>query len=228
MSRVMVVVERAEIYGSSSIGVFIFANNEVALIPLDAPAKVEEAVREALGVEVLRASVMSSVLLGVLVAGNSNGLLLPAHTLESEMSKLRGALGDINLTVLPSKKNAIGNLVLANDRAAVVDPDMDRGLVRAVEDALGVEVVRMRIAGHSLVGAVAAASNSGVLVHPLASDEEVEVLADVFKARVDVGTVNRGSPFIRSGLVVNDKGALVGADTTGPELMRIHEVFFSG
>jgi len=39
-----------------------------------------------------------------------------------------------------------------------------------------------------------------------------------------VGTVNRGISLIRSGIVANNKGAVVGDSTTGFEMMRITEV----
>lgn len=227
MNESVVIIERMSIYGSSSIGAFIFANNDFALLPIDVPTKVEKRVKDALKVNVVRVSVMSSVLLGVLVAGNSQGLLLPKHTLDDEIKALRRELGDVNIALLPSKKNAIGNIVLTNDKAAIVDPELDKRVIKIIEDTLNVETIPMKIAGHYLVGAVAAVSNNGMLVHPLASDDEISNLAKIFRVRVDVGTVNRGSPFIRSGLVVNDRGALVGLDTTGPEIMRIHEIFFS-
>ena len=38
---------------------------------------------------------------------------------------------------------------------------------------------------------------------------------------VDIGTVNLGSPYIAIGLVANSNGALVGSETTGPEIVKI-------
>ena len=221
------IVERITLYGSSSIGVFIFANNDVAIVPVDTPLKVEKTIEEILNVRIIKASIMNSVLIGVLMTGNSHGILLPKHTLEKEIDIIKQGLGDINIGILPCKKNAIGNIVLANDKAAIMDPEIDKRIMRIIQDILDVEVTPMRIAGHSLVGAVATVTNNGMMVHPLATEDEIKYLMELFKVKVDVGTVNRGSPFIRSGLVVNDKGALVGFDTTGPEIMRIHQIFSS-
>ena len=53
----------------------------------------------------------------------------------------------------------------------------------------------------------------------------MEKIEQLLKVRVDVGTVGYGSPFIRSGVIVNSKGVLYADGTTGAELGRIEEVF---
>ena len=75
------------------------------------------------------------------------------------------------------------------------------------------------------MGAIAVVTNKGLLVNPLATDEEVAELGQLFGVTADVGTVNRGSPFIKAGIVANDKGVIAGEETTGPELMRIQAIF---
>jgi len=71
------------------------------------------------------------------------------------------------------------------------------------------------------VGSAAVVTDEGGLVHPDATDEELEKLSDFFGVDVDIGTVNFGVAFIKTGLVANNYGALVGANTTGPEIMRV-------
>jgi translation initiation factor 6 len=73
------------------------------------------------------------------------------------------------------------------------------------------------------VGSSAVATNKGALVSPHASDEELDLLAEVLGVPTSVGTVNRGIPYVKSGLLVNSKGAVAGSRTTGPELDRIEE-----
>lgn len=42
---------------------------------------------------------------------------------------------------------------------------------------------------------------------PDASDEDVKKVKDLFKIKVNVGTINRGIGFVRSGAVANNRGA---------------------
>jgi len=221
-------VEVLYAFGNPNIGVYVAISDRVALIPADAPEKVERALSKNLGVRVVRASVQDSPLLGVLCAMNSHGVVVGRLVRERELELLKRVLGDeMNIEVLDIKETALGNLVLANDKGAVVSPLLPRHVVSRISDALDVEAVQMRLGRSYLVGALGVATNKGVLLCPLASDEEVEQVIDVLKvSKGGVGTVNRGNVFVRSGLVANSRGALVGFETTGPELMRIQSTLF--
>ncbi|MGB9705210.1 MAG: translation initiation factor IF-6 [Pyrobaculum sp.] len=210
------------IFGTSSVGVFITTNNSVTIIPPDAPEKIDDVVRNTLGTSVARFTVARSPLLGIFTVLNDNGVLLPPLVLEEEV-KLFKSLG-LNVEIVNTKYTAISNLVLAGNRVALVSPLLEPGARRAVADVLGVEVVVDTIAGNPLVGALAVLNSRGVLVAPEATDDDLKKLSEYFKARVDVGTVNKGRSFLRGGVVVNDRGALVGDETAGPELMRLQQV----
>ena len=90
-----------------------------------------------------------------------------------------------------------------------------------IRDTLDVEVEKGTIANSPLVGAVAVATNRGLAAHPMASEEELIFLRELFKVPVDVSTVNCGSPYLRIGVVANSHGAVVGSETTGPEMARL-------
>lgn len=215
-------------FGNPNIGVYIAASDRVALIPADAPEKVERALSKNLDVRVVRATLQDSPLLGVLCAMNSYGVVVGRLVRERELGLLRRALGsEMNIEVLDIKETALGNLVLVNDRGAVVSPLLPERVVSRISDALGVEAIQMRLGGSHLVGALGIATNRGVLLCPLASDDEVEQVIGALKvSKGGVGTVNRGNVFVRSGLVANSRGALVGFETTGPELMRVQSTLF--
>ena len=58
---------------------------------------------------------------GALACSNSNGVLLPSFADEEEIEAIKSA-ADLNVTVMDTKKTAYGNMVLANDQGAIVDP----------------------------------------------------------------------------------------------------------
>ena len=134
-----------------------------------------------------------------------------------------------NVIQVESRRNAFGNLVLANDHGALVAEPLwrEKEAMQGIRDALGVEVVVGRIAGLPYVGSLACANNKAALVHPEHSDEEAELISSVLKVRVDSGTVNKGSPFVGAGMLSNDCGVVVGNMTAGPELMIISNLFGS-
>ena len=99
---------------------------------------------------------------------------------EMEVAAIKACF-DGNITVMETKKTAYGNLVLANDYGAVVDPRFKPSEVAQISETLGVEAVPCEIAGLPYVGALAVATNKGVLAHPLLKDEERKVLENVFQ-----------------------------------------------
>jgi translation initiation factor 6 len=61
------------------------------------------------------------VLTGALACANSNGIVLPHSVRGEEVEAIESAL-DFNIVIMETKKTAYGNLVLANDHGALVDP----------------------------------------------------------------------------------------------------------
>ncbi|UNQ72630.1 translation initiation factor IF-6 [Infirmifilum sp. NZ] len=218
-------VDLAEIFGTPQIGVFVFINDEFALIPFDAPSKFEEKVVETLKVEALRATVAGSRLLGVLLCGNNNGVVLPRTVLESELSSIK-QMG-LNVVVLEEvRETGIGNLVLVNDKGCVVSPLLPEKAVKSVEETLSVECEARYLGESPFVGSLAVVTNKALALPPFVTDEEVSELQSILKVQAGLLTVNRGRMFLRSGIIANTKGALVGNETTGHELMQIQRVLF--
>jgi len=218
-------IERINYWGNPNIGVYMFANDKIALVPPNFEDKLEPIVSSVLRVPVLRVSIAGMNIIGVLIVGNNKGILLPAVVREHEYREIKSHF-DGNVAIVKSKYTALGNICLVNDRAALIYPEAYEDLKHVVKDVLEVEVVEKgTIANIPTVGSAAFINNKGGLVHPDASEAELDYLSQLFGVRVDVGTVNFGIGFIRSGLVANNYGVLVGDRTTGPEIMRIMQVF---
>ena len=210
----------SSIVGSASIGVYSLATEKVVVIPKAVPRKIAERLAEWLKVKLIHTPIAGSILAGAFVCGNSNGILLPVSICEEELAAVKACF-EGNVTILETKKTAYGNLVLANDFGAVLDPRLKDPIVRQISDTLGVEAVRAEIAGLPYVGSLAVATNKGVLAHPLLKDSERKLLENVFKVPVDVGTVNCGIPYVGTGLIANSHAAVAGSMTTGPEMFII-------
>ncbi len=208
------------IVGSASIGVYSLANDQFVVIPTMVPREKAERTAEWLKVKLVHTSIAGSVLAGALACANSNGMLLPRSVRDEELDAIK-AVFEGNITIMETKKTAYGNLVLANDKGAVVDPRFKETEVRQIVDTLGVEAVSGEIAGLPYVGSLATVTNKGVLAHPMLTGEERKVLEDVLKVPVDVGTINCGIPYVGTGLLGNKHAAVAGSMTTGPEMFII-------
>lgn len=207
--------------GSPYVGVFGRANDALALLPPAIGESVRSEVARALGVDVAVTTLGGSNILGAVVAMNNRGAVVADFADATELAPLT----DLGLKVarVAGKFNAAGNNVLANDRAALVNPDLGVKAIELIGDTLGVNAVKGTIAGLKTVGSAAVVNNRGALCHPKATEEELATIEKLFEVEADIGTVNHGAPYIGAGLVANTKGAVIGGATTGPELNRIED-----
>ncbi len=211
---------RLKIAGSSLLGVFARCTEKIVLVPPEVGPDGAAALEAGLEASAVRATVGGSSVLGSLISANSNGFVVTYHASDDELKNLSE---HGRVARLPARINAAGNVILANDSAALVHPGLSAKACGTVADTLGVEVVKGTIGGLKTVGMTAVATNKGLLVHPRASEAEIAVLEDLFKLPVDVGTVNFGSPLVGSGLLANSKGYMAGEESTGPELGRVED-----
>ena len=214
------VKRRLNISGSPVLGVFAACTEELVFVPHDASDETLKELEESLGVIALRSSVSGSAIMGSLLRGNSNGIMVAGFILDKEMRAIRKHIKAARLT---EELNAAGNLILANDTAALVHPDLSDKSIGTIKKTLDVDVRRGTIGGLKTVGMAGIATNKGVLVHPKSSPTEIGIIEELFALPVDIGTVNFGSPLVGSGLLANSKGYVAGEDTTGPEISRIED-----
>jgi len=210
----------SSIFGSPSIGVYSLATDKIVIIPKPVPLEIAERIERWLKAKLIYTTIGSSILVGSLACSNSNGILLPNYVRKEELDAIRSAFGG-NITVMETRKTAYGNLVLANDHGAIVDPRFKESDLKQVSETFEVEVAPGEIAGLPYVGKLAVATNKGVLAHPLLKDSERKVLEDFLKVPVDVGTINCGIPYVGTGLIGNSRTVVAGSMTTGPEMFII-------
>jgi translation initiation factor 6 len=210
----------SSLVGSASIGVYSLVTDRIFITPSSVPLKKAERLSQWLKTRLIHTSIGGSVLIGALACANSNGILLPNLMREEELAVIRRCF-EGNITVMDTKKTAYGNLVLANDHGALVDPRFKSPETQMISETLDVEVARGEIAGLPYVGSLAVATNKGVLAHPLLKDAERKLLEELLKVPVDVGTINCGIPYVGTGLICNRYAAIAGLLTTGPEIFII-------
>ncbi len=211
---------RLNIAGSPVLGVFAACTEELVFLPHEASDEIAKELEGSLGVISIRSSVNGSSIIGSLLRGNSKGAMVAGFILERELRVIRK---HITAARLPGELNAAGNLILANDTAALVHPDLSDKSLGIIKKTLGVVVRRGTIGSLKTVGMAGIATNKGVLVHPKSSSTEIGVIEELFSLPVDIATVNFGSPLVGSGVLANSKGYVAGEETTGPEISRIED-----
>lgn len=219
-------IAKCDVYRGPNIGVYAAANDRFLFLPGGFAEAKAERLAELLGAEPVLTTVGGTRVVGAMMVANSRAVLLPATAHPAEVAAVERT--GLKVHVLRTRHNALGNLIAANDRGAVVSPLIGEEAAREAGEALGVEAVRTTVAGRVQSGALVRANSSGGIVHPEADDEQVRVLSKAMGAPVEPATVNGGVPFVSSGALVNDRCAVVGSFTTGPEIMMLTRAFMGG
>jgi len=215
-----------DIYRGPNIGVYVNVNDKYILLPMGFAKTKAEKLSQMLEVETIFTSVANTRLLGSLLVMNNKGILLPKTAYENEFDFLKNET-DLEIGVLDSKFTALGNVICANDKGAVVSPWLSKDDCNTISDILGVEVIQRKIAGFNQTGVVMTANNSGAAIHPEADEEDIKVFANLLGVKVEPSSINNGIPYVSSGILANNNCIVVGSLTTGPEIMMLTRAFLN-
>lgn len=218
---------RLKIFGGDHLGLYVKATNKYFLYHSLIPQHRINILKEALKVEAIPVDLTNSLIMSPFIACNSFGIIIPELIDSNVIEYLTRVSNDvgIHLSKIGFKYNSFGNLILANDRGAIISPILPTYLRKIIADTLDVEVVASTIGRFSYVGSLGISNNKGALISPYIKSDEKELIEDILKVKVYTGTINNGVEFISSGIIVNDYGLVVGPSTTGSELMLLSQAF---
>lgn len=215
-----------DVYRGPNIGIYINANDDYVLLPMGFAESKADKLAEYLKSKMLFVAVANTRLIGALTVMNNRGILLPKTAYPDEYEFLKKET-ELEVGVLDSKYTALGNVICANDRGAIVSPWLSRDDCKTISEILGVEVYQKRIAGFYQTGAVLVANNEGAAIHPEADEEDMKTFANVLGTKIVHSTVNNGVPYVSSGVLANNSNVVVGSLTTGPEIMMFTRAFLN-
>ncbi len=214
------VIHKYDVYRSPNVGLFSRTNNDTLLLPFGFAETKAKKLKEYLDVEkIIHVSIAGTRLIGPMTVMNNNGILLPYTVSDDEIRILKQT--GLNVDRLKSKFTAVGNLISANDKGALVSNLFKGEADQNIKDILGVPLQTFSIGGYVQVGSMIVATNAGAIVHPIANDSEISRISEILQVEAEAATVNGGSPFLSSGIIANFSSVIVGNLTTGPELIMI-------
>ena len=123
-------------------------------------------------------------------------------TISDEIANLRKHT-DLNVKMLDTKHNALGNLICVNDKGGIISPIVEKEFIKEIADVLDIEVIQKRVAGYHQVGAVMEANNLGGVIHPETDEEDIKNFSNVLGVDIEPATINGGIPFVSSGILAN-------------------------
>jgi translation initiation factor 6 len=213
-----------DVYRGPNIGLYTLVNDKHVFVPNGFAKTKAKNLTDYLKVECVFTSMANTRLLGAMTVVNNQGVLLPSNASPHEYEHIKKSTG-LNVDVLDSKYNALGNLICANDKGAIVSPMIPKQKMKKIEDVLGVEVLQKKIAGYHQVGVMVVATKHGGIIHPETDDLDIKTISDVLGVNIEPATINGGIPYVHSGILANNYALVVGNQTTGPEIMMLTRAF---
>ena len=219
-------VSRCKYSGSSEIGVYCLLTNKYALIPYSNNNFVTHFLEDPREIPIIQTSVSSTDIIGRISVGNKHGLLLPSTTAQYEIQNIHSQMPDgIVIATVDEPFSALGNVISANDKIALVNPELDEETMESIANTLLVEVVPFTINNDNLIGTYTKFTNvGGVVCHNLPT-ETVEEINKIVGLELVPCSVNRGSSLVSSGICVNDNHLICGTETTALEISTLTRAF---
>ena len=215
---------KTDVYRGPNIGIYTKTNDEHVFLPNGFAKSKAEILAKNLKTDYIITAIANTRLLGILMVVNNHGILLPYSSTQNEIDNLKKST-DLNVEILDTKHNALGDLICINDKAAIISPLIPKDVIKKIEDVMDVEVIQKKVAGFNQVGAVTVASSAGGIIHPETDESDIKIISKALGVELEPATINGGIPYLSSGILVNNNAMVVGSLTSGPEIMMLTRAF---
>ncbi len=216
-------IEKIDINGDPNIGLYGFSTEKYTLIGYIDEEK-QKTIKETLKTELINVRINNTNFIGIFAVGNSHGIIVPKITSETELKALKEKTKtrNIKISILNDIQTCLGNLITCNDYGCLASKTLEKHK-EIIENTLKVPVIFSEFKESDMIGSYLIATNKGFLINMYVDEEDYNKAKEALKVDGDIGTVNFGSPFVKSGIMANTKGVIIGSQTTGPETVRIDE-----
>ncbi|MBU0667311.1 MAG: translation initiation factor IF-6 [Nanoarchaeota archaeon] len=215
------VTKKMSFNSNPNVGLYGYATDNYVLVGYEVPEKELKELERIFGVPVHRISIAGTSLLGVFLVGTNELLLVPPITFDYELEKLK-KLG-INYKVFETDLTCLGNNIVLTEHGILVNPEFDNAGMKKLKSLFNLPIKKLSVFETDALGAVMITRSGYCLLHRDASSQEIKIIEETLKVKVTTGTVNMGSPYIRTGMLCNKNGLIVGDISGGPEIVNAEE-----
>lgn len=224
-------VIQLSVEGNPTIGLYGFANNYFCILSKIFTEQQVVEIGKILQVPCYQLNLVNSTLVGAFLSGNDHCLLVPYLVEADELSALQTIVTAANkkhdiamkIALVHHKITALGNTVLCNNHGCLVSPGFSADIKKIIRQALKVPLHPGMIADTDVVGSSVAHNSAGAVVHMHITSEQLEEVHSLLGVPCVLGTANFGSPYVKTAVLCNDHGMVVGSTSTGIEVENIYE-----
>ncbi|MFT4282979.1 MAG: translation initiation factor IF-6 [Candidatus Woesearchaeota archaeon] len=210
--------------GINNVGMYGFITNKYALIGQDVPEKYEEEIEKTLQVPIYKLTIAGTSFLGAFLSGNEDKLLVPNIAFEEELQILKKA--GIEYEVVNTKFTCLGNNIVIGKKGILINPELTEAEAKRISKIFSLDYKQKKYSNINSVGSIFVINKTKALVSNNLSESDVKELEEFLGLEITTGTLNMGNQYVKTGILCNENGYVVGKGTGGPEIVNAEEALY--
>lgn len=206
-----------------NIGLYLFVSDNVLLIGDEVSENDQKELERVFELKAIRASIAGTPLLGVFIAGNKDTLVVPDIAFKDEIENLKQT--GLNVEVIKTKQTCLGNNIMVAKNQVIITKEFTETELEQIEKAFKMPASQMQLQSTNSLGSIIVINpdKNKALVGNGITEEEFDLIEKEIGYELEAGSVNMGSPHVRSGIAVNKNGYVIGKTSGGPEINNAEE-----
>jgi translation initiation factor 6 len=211
---------KTSIASNTYVGLCGFATDTFCLVGFSTPQKTIDELKQTLQVPVYPISIAGTALVGVFVTGTSEHILVPHIIYDDELATLKKLLPQVQFHVIDSRHTALANIFCFHQKALLYSKVVEKTVIDSLQTFISQPLIKTDIADCEVPGSCIVFGKNGALIHPLAPDAQLDEFEKLFGVPFTKSTVNWGSPYVKTGIIANKNGFVIGHTSSGPEVQN--------
>jgi translation initiation factor 6 (eIF-6) len=209
-----------EIDNNSNIGLFSVINDKFAIFGNTVKKEILDKISKIIKVPIFQTTILNSDLIGVFLSLNNEFLLYPKGILEQEKLELLkiSKKFEMKLIEVDDLVNTLGNSICIGKKEIILSNEFHKKTIKLLEKKSEKKLIIFQDKNYHLTGSLLRFFNKSYFVGQETSEEDIKLFEKKIKC---LGTVNKGSSFISSGILINKYGLLLGSNCSTIEIQNI-------
>jgi len=214
-------VSLMEFQSNPNIGLYMFVNDKFCLLGIHVDEKKKKEIEDILNVPVYFISILGTELCGVFLAGNNDYLIIPEIS-KNELVEIEKITSkhSVELICITDKLNTLGNNMCFGDKIIILNSDYPISFINSLKKKTNYEVIKLKNSDYKSAGGLIRFINEKYFVSQELTENEI---APILNKVGGIGSINKGAPFISSGIVGNKNGLILGSNCSSIEIQNIVE-----
>lgn len=204
-----------------NVGLYGFATDKYVLIGREVSDEQVEELKDVFKVPIHQLNIAGTSLLGIFLVGNENLLLVPSIVFDHELKVLDKL--KVKYEVFKTDLTCLGNNIFMNEHGMLINSDFKESEVKKLKELYDLPIKKLSIADTETPGSDIVLRGDKALIHRDTSSEETEIIEKTLKVETIPGTVNMGVPHVKSGILCNKNGMIIGDLSGSAEIINAEE-----